>query len=291
MATAAPAKAAVWEKTVWNGEPAWASVTDGVRAIVTEKRARLIYLGAADGSLNLLNAPHPLPKADKSNPWPNQGGHRFWLGPQYRWVWPPPSDWEYSAASHASVLAGVLSLHQAHNNPMYPALIREYTWEGKLLRCTVRWKDDGQAYFGLHVVAVDVPFSLRVHLQKTAAAPAGMVAARMVDPEPPLQLPHPAITVNGDYATIRSGIKRVKLGFPLQTLRIERPAGWTLAVLPGPCSVATAEAPDQGFLSQVWVGDNTNELAELEQLTPCLKGDSSGYCSSSIFIEAQPPEP
>lgn len=288
-ATASLAKAAVWEKNNWHGESAWISVQDEVCAVVTEARSRLIYFGSADGSRNLLNAPLPLPKIDKANPSPNEGGHRFWLGPQYRWVWPPLVDWEHSPAAQATVMAGVLVLRQPHTDPQYPELVREYTWEGQALRCTVRWKDDGRAYFGLHVLAVDTPFKLRAHLQRTPSAPDGLVAARMVDPAPTLQLPHPSLSVEGDYVVIRSGIKRVKVGFPLQALTIERPGGWTLSVLPGPCSVATPESPDQGYLSQVWVGDSADTIAEIEQLTPCLKGDSSGYCSSSIFVEAHPP--
>lgn len=60
-------------------------------------------------------------------------------------------------------------------------------------------------------------------------------------------------------------------------------------MLPGPSSVATRTCPDQGYLSQVWVGDKTHDLAELEQLTPQLKGDASGNCSSTIYIEATAP--
>ncbi|MBK9990546.1 MAG: hypothetical protein IPP19_07400 [Verrucomicrobia bacterium] len=280
---------ATWEKTDWQGERAWASSQNNVRAVVTEARARLIYLGAEDGSLNLLNAPSPQVLPDKNNPWPNQGGHRFWLGPQHRWVWPPPADWEYSAAQNASTEAGVLTLQHAHTNKDYPAIAREYAWEGNSLRCTARWKDDGQAHFGLHVVAVNTPFAISVHLEKAKDVPNGLVAARMVDPASPIRLPHPSITIEGDVATIRSEIKTTKLGFVPQPLTIDRQLGWKLSVQPGPSTVATNEAPDQGYLSQVWVGDKTNDIAELEQLTPQLKGDASGNCSSTIYIVATPP--
>ena len=282
---------ATWEKTTWQGEAAWASSHNNVRAVITEARSRLIYLGSLDGSLNLLNAPLPLVRPDKNNPWPNQGGHRFWLGPQSRWVWPPPAEWEYAAVQDASIEAGVLTLHHAHSNKDYPAIIREYAWAGNRLRCTARWKDDGRAYFGLHVVAVNTPFVITARLEKTKAVPAGLVAARKVDPEPPIQLPQPAITIDGDHATVRGEIKSVKVGFVPQPLTIDRPRGWKLSVQPGPADVATSDAPDQGYLSQVWVGDKTHDLAELEQLTPALKGDASGQCSSTIFIEATPPTP
>ena len=100
MNTSPSVTAPAWEKSTWQGEPAWASIHGPVRAIVSEARARLIYLGAADGSYNLLNAPTPRPAEGQ-----NQGGHRFWLGPQYRWVWPPLKEWEFSAAAQVSTRA------------------------------------------------------------------------------------------------------------------------------------------------------------------------------------------
>jgi len=281
---------ASWERSVWRGESAWVSVRDGVGAIVSEARSRLIYLGAPDGALNLLNAPWPRVLPGKDNPWPNQGGHRFWLGPQHRWGWPPPTEWEYAAVSSACIAQGLLVLRHAHLDPAYPALTREYTWDGSRLRCTVRWADDGRRYFGLHVVAVDTPFAITVRLEPSAAAPAGLIAARMIDPEPPLRLPHPAIAVEADRATVTAGICKAKLGFAPQPLAIERPGGWRLAVHPGPCSQANSEMPDHGYLSQVWVGDDSGDLAELEQLTPHLGADAGDTCSTTIFIEATPPK-
>jgi hypothetical protein len=283
-ATASFATTANWEKTIWQGEAAWISTQDNVRAVVTEARSRLIYLGSSDGAFNLLNAPTPLPDAGQ-----NQGGHRFWLGPQCRWKWPPLKEWEFTPARLVCGRDGMLVLSQPQTNLAYPALTREYAWEGKRLRCTVRWQDNGQAYFGLHIVAINTPVAITVRLEKTKDAPAGLVAARMVDPEPPLHLPHPSITLDGDNATVRSDIKKVKLGFVSQPLTVNRQHGWKLSVMPGPCSTPTSDAPDHGYLSQIWVGDKTNDLAELEQLTPSLKGDASGTCTSTIYIEAIPP--
>ncbi|MBE2214650.1 MAG: hypothetical protein IAE82_12330 [Opitutaceae bacterium] len=281
---------ATWERTVWRGEPAWQSRRGSVAAIVSEARARLIYLGADDGSHNLLNAPWPQVLPTTDHPWPNQGGHRFWLGPQHRWVWPPPTEWEYAAARLARAKGGVLVVNHEHRDASYPVLTREYAWERSRLRCTVRWMDDGRRYFGLHVVAVDAPCAIETRLDPRPEAPAGFVAARMIDPEPPVKVPHPVLAIDRGIATVRSGIARVKLGFCVQPLTVGRPGGWTLRVLPGPCAEATTELPDHGYLSQVWVGEGGCELAELEQLTPHLRGDPSGSCSSTIFIEAAPPK-
>ena len=285
------ANTATWEKTVWQDEPAWTSAQGPIRAIVTEARTRSIYLGAKDGSVNLLNAPWPQVHPDKKNPWPNQGGHRFWLGPQSRWVWPPPSEWEYSESHDATTGAGVLTLRHTRLNPEYPAITREYAWEGNRLRCTARWPETGRAYFGIHVVAVNTPFALSAHLERTPAAPAGLVVAQIVEPEAPIHLPRASIAIENDKALVKSGIETIKLGFASQPLTIERQPGWKLSVQPGPSTAATSESPDHGYLSQIWVGDATHELAELEQLTPYLKGDAQGCCSSTIYLEATPPNP
>ena len=278
-----------WEKTTWQGEPAWVSSRGAVRAVVSEARSRLIYLGATDGSLNLLNAPVPAAAPANRSDSPNWGGHRFWLGPQTRWVWPPPVEWEHSAAASSETRGAVLVLRQPRIDPEYPAITREYEWDGARLRCTARWLDDGRPCFGLHVVAVDVPFAVTVRLVKGADAPAGMVAAQMVDPPPPLTLPHPAITVAGDRATVRAGVEVAKLGFVPQALVIERPGGWKLSVQPGPHEGVALVAPDHGYVSQVWVGGKNADLAELEQLTPYLQGDAAGRCASTIYLEATAP--
>jgi hypothetical protein len=247
----------------------------------------LIYLGTSDGSINLLNAPQARVLSDDGIS--NQGGHRFWLGPQHHWIWPPPTEWEYSPAMSCSVDCGVLIVKHARIDPAYPALTREYAWEGRRLRCTVRWNDEGQRYFGMHVIAVDTPFAITARLAPSEAAPAGLVLARMVDPEPAIQLPHPAILLNDGHATVRAGMRVVKLGFVPQPLTIGRPDGWSLSMHPGPCGGTSGESPDHAYLSQVWVGDDSSDFAEIEQITPFLSAERSGQCFSTIFIEAHPP--
>jgi len=289
MVPASVAAGTGWEKTAWRDEEAWTSTQGAVRAVVTVVRSRLIFLGSLDGSVNLLNAPYPRTPATALDPSPNQGGHRFWLGPQERWKWPPPGEWEYSAAAGVRAEGPVLIVSQQHRDPAYPAVTREYAWEGHRLRCTARWRDDGRPYFGIHIVPVDVPVSLSVRLVRTPGAPAGAVAAQIVGPAPVLLLPQPAISVDGDRATVTSGISQEKVAFAPQALTIARPGGWILSVQPGPHEGDSLGFPDHGYLSQVWVGSSKFNLAELEQLTPYLKGDALGRCSSTIYIEATAP--
>jgi hypothetical protein len=278
-----------WEKTTWRGEPAWSSTCGAVRAIVSELRSRLLYLGAPDGSLNVINAPYPrvLPNAEQR--WPNQGGHRFWLGPQKNWIWPPLAEWEYSSATEVSVTNGVLKLRQPHGDVTYPPITREYTWEDGRLRCTARWPDQGRAYYGMHVIPVDLPFVGSAKLVKTSELPLGMVEVKLEGANTDGFLPHPALSVEGDTVTLRGGQKVIKLGFSPQTLTIDRRGGWKLAVSPGPHQGQVAGVPDHGYVSQIWVGSSEHDLAELEQLTPYLRGDEHGECSSTIYVEAKPP--
>lgn len=278
-----------WQKTTWRGETAWSSTQGRVTAVVTELRQRLLYLGPADGSQNLLNAPYPRLLPTAHNPWPNQGGHRFWLGPQSRWVWPPPTEWEYTSAATVLTRGPTLVLAQPRHDPSFPAVTREYDWDGARLRCTARWADEGPPFFGMHVVPVDLPFVGAAQLVKSAAVPLGMVEVRMEDARVSGFLPHPAVSVAGADALLTAGRRVIKAGFSPQPLSIARAHGWRLTVRPGPYEGIPAGAPDHGYLSQIWVGSPEHDLAELEQLTPYLRGDRSGVCASSIYIEATPP--
>lgn len=276
-----------WQETRWRGEPAWTSTCGTVRAIVTEARQRLIYLGCTDGTQNLLNAPPPRP--DAQDPWANQGGHRFWLGPQKRWVWPPVADWEYSAAQAVQLEHDCLMLQQPRRNPAYPAITREYVWADHQLRCTARWTDPQGAFFGMHVVAVDLPMTSSAQLVRSRDVPLGLVNVEMDHAATEGFLPHPAVTLDRDRVTLQSGAKLLKAGFFSQPLTVERAAGWRLSVLPGPHEGTVGAMPDHGYLSQIWVGGPEYDFAELEQLTPHLRSEHTSTCASTIFLAALPP--
>jgi len=274
-----------WHKSTWHGEAAWYSDSGDCRAIVSEMRCRLIYLGPVDGSLNLLCAPARTPQPDAKESSPNWGGHRFWLGPQKRWIWPALPEWEHGACAAASAKDGVLSLQHAQRNTEYPALTREYAWEQDRLRCTVRWKDDGRPYYGMHVIAVDTPYQLNARLLAWDEVPEGLVEARMEAPVTKGILPNPALTVSGNEVHVQAGIRRVKTAFFPQPLVTTRQQGWTLRMLPGENQGTPLASPDLGYLTQVWVGAY-EDFAELEQLTPFLKGDASGTCASTMYLSA-----
>jgi hypothetical protein len=277
---------APWKKGVWNGEPAWSSTHDGVLAVVSETRSRLIYLGAADGAFNILSAPVPAQTPASKADSPNWGGHRFWLGPQKRWIWPPLTEWEHSAAARVHSEGNILFLQHKRIDPSYPEITREYAWEKEGLRCTARWKDDGRPYYGMHVVAVPTPFQVHTRRLAWSEVPDGVVDVQMDAPRNRGLIPHPSLKVEASTATVTAGIAVLKAGFVPQPLEAKRPNGWSIRVSPGPNEGTAITSPDFGYLSQVWVGGPKVELSELEQLTPYLLGDKNGWCSSTIFISA-----
>ena len=279
----------VWTETQFLGSRAWQSLNGKQLAIVSEQRCRLLYLGAADGTLNLLSAPTQPPAQNSSNMAPNWGGHRFWLGPQQRWVWPPKSEWEFAAAASVHTEGSVLYLTHPAGDKDYPVLTRAYAWEGSRLRCTVSWKDDGRAYYGMHVMAIDAPAEIHAKLAPSAATPEGAVLVRMTGFDTSGVLSHPAATKAGDELILRSGTSHsAKVGLIPQTLRCPRPHAWTLLLHAGPSSGVPIGSSDAGFLTQVWVGQPHVNFAELEQLSPILLGDDSGTCSSTCYIEGLP---
>lgn len=281
-----------WTPTQFRGEKAWSSKRGAVLAVISEIRGRLLYLGKEDGSLNLLSAPFPCATPNNKDSSPNWGGHRFWLGPQIRWIWPPLTDWEYSGASKAYCDGDTLKLELPRTNTDYPALTREYRWEGSRLRSTVRWKDDGRAYYGMHVVAVEAPVEIVATPRKTEETPRGFVAVRIDGYDTKSFLPNPGLREENGLVRLRSGLGQAfKYAFPQQALRVPRTEGWCLLVHPGPTEGVAVGASDGGLLSQVWFGNSSYAFAEIEQLSPLLLGDEKGQCSSSCFLEAVPPSP
>ena len=273
-----------WSRTEWNTEPAWVSESGPFKAVVSESRSRLIYLGPATGDANLLSAPSPLPAPTAKESAPNWGGHRFWLGPQSRWKWPPVRDWEFAAIAEAKAADGVLTLLHPRTDAAYPQLQREYAWEGGRLRCTVGWKGGGEPSYGMHVIAVDAPTTLSGRLHAWDRVPHGVVGINGDTPNTTDPLPHPAITVRDGVAYARTGAGTAKLGFYPQALENRR-GEWTLVMHPGPTSGTPLESPDHGYLSQIWVGPAAYSFCELEQLTPFMLPAADGWCSSTVYLE------
>ncbi|HEU5080891.1 MAG TPA: hypothetical protein VFT72_16885 [Opitutaceae bacterium] len=286
--TPAAERVTTWEPTKWHDEPSWKSVRGQALAIVSESRGRLIYLGGIDGASNLLSAPAERGELLPGKPSPNWGGHRFWLGPQSRWGWPPPADWEFSSAVSAEAEGDRLILNEPRKNTAYPAIIREYAWQGNRLRCTARWKPGANSlpYYGMHVVPIEAPAVMNVGLVKSDDVPLGIVGIHGDKPDTAKVLPVASVTVDGDRATVTSGIVTSKLGFHPQMLQVKR-GSWTLFVHPGPTHGVMQLSPDHGYTSQIWVGEKRYDFCELEQITPFLNPGEDGWCGSTIYLEAK----
>lgn len=158
---------ATWSRTEWRGERAWTASSRGWTAIVSEERARLVSLAPADGGASLLYA-----EQKDVFSW---GGHRFWLGPQSAWTapWPPPEDWERSAAAELTADGDTLRVKQARTDANYPAIERSYVWRDGVLSCTVSWRDP--RFQGIHIVQVPKEAVVRVRRAPSEAAPLGYV--------------------------------------------------------------------------------------------------------------------
>lgn len=276
----------IWKRIQWHEEAAWESHQKGIQAVVSEERARLIYLGTEEGRHNLLNAPLPRKEPLASDASPNWGGHRFWLGPQSRWNWPPPKDWEFSSAQNTEVIESKIVLHLSHRDPDYPEVEREYAWEGSRLRCTVRWRGGPRPFYAMQVVAIDLPAEMVVKLQPRDDIPQGLI--RVVGDKPNHSpLPHGAVNVEKDHATIRSGVAVGKFGVAPQSLTVRRD-NIDLILYPGPLHGTATDSPDLGYLTEIWVGDSSSKFCELEQISPYLLAADDGWCGSTVYLEARP---
>lgn len=253
-----------WRRTEWRGEPAWCSTSRGWTAIVSAERARLVSLAPEGGGANLLYA-----EQKDIFSW---GGHRFWLGPQSAWTapWPPPADWERSAAAELVADGETLRVKQARLDANYPEIERSYVWRDGVLSCTVSWKDS--RFQGIHIVQVSKEAIVRVRREASEAAPLGYVLLPVYK-RPGLRVDEPlspkVATVDGDEIVLRYAGEREKIGVPAQPIVAEI-GRYRLTLRRGAMSGMSeaSSAPDLGMLTQAYFGSPEDPFIEIEQLTP-----------------------
>lgn len=265
-----------WRRTEWQNEKAWASVSNGWTAVVSEDRARLVALTPPDGEGNLLFA-----ELKNQFSW---GGHRFWLGPQGSWkaVWPPPRDWETSAAEKIEVEGGLLRVVHPQTDRNYPQIVRSYEWRMGVLHCTASWRDG--RYQGIHVI--QIPTISVVHVERVVSKrlPKGYVLLPIYGRDGTLtgdDAPSAVATINGSHVQLRYGSTLEKIGFPPQDLVAEI-GDYHLRLRRGKMVGMSTNCPDFGMLTQVFLGSNESAFIEIEQLTP-LGGDETAV--SEILLE------
>jgi hypothetical protein len=269
-----------WDDTIWNGEAACTSVSEGMRAIVSLERARLVYYGPADHDENLLLAP-----PTRANP-NLLGGHRLWLGPQSTWaaIWPPPAAWEYRPPVSAWEQSGSLFLDMPETKDGWPQLKRIYRWLGSELLCEAD-KTPGERTAQI-IQILQIPPDARIEV--TAAdepdLPAGYVRLP-ADGKPfaktfPTQ---PHVRRTGRTLEFIRQPSILKAGFRPQTITATR-AGWALHVRPKSVHGHHAGQPDEGFFTQLYLG-GPEPFIELEQLSPLFTAEDGATFTIALSAE------
>jgi hypothetical protein len=261
---------ATWQPTRWCGEAAYAATCQGWRAVVSVERGRLVAFGpAGDAARNLLFAP-----PTRSNP-AGWGGHRAWLGPQDTWPggWPPAKAWEYSAAARAGVSGSHLTLDLLPSGGDWPDLQRDYFWSDGALHCRIHARGGRRAAQIIEILQVRPEAVVTVNARPEEHARHGYVQLHLGrTPSPqPVFTPPPHVTERGHGVVELRFLNRTeKLGFKPQTLSA-RLADVVLEVSPGETVGEVVSTPDDGFVTQVYLGSGENQLIELEQLSPMFR--------------------
>jgi len=267
-AAAADAATEQWAEATWNGEHAFAAIAGSWKAVVSVERGRLVYLGDAGTGRNLLFAPATRDTAD------GWGGHRVWCGPQDRWPggWPPPKAWEHSAAA-VTADGPRLILTMPDSPDGWPRITREYFWSDGVLHCRVRLTGGNRDAQVIQIVQAPASAEVEVSAARSAKAARGYVQVHLGrKPSPRYDFPPPPqVLVDGESLRLKFTGAMEKFGFTPQPLRA-RIAGTTLVLSRGASDGAVAGVPDDGYLTQVYLGESRSALIELEQLSPLWRG-------------------
>jgi hypothetical protein len=266
---AGPAPAADWKPTEWNGEPAWASQSEGWRAVVSTARARLMHFGPENSEINLLLAPASRENRNRL------GGHRLWLGPQTGWkdFWPPPDAWEYREPQGLSNGQGELRLVMAKTPDDWPWLVRTYHWDGPRLVCGAEFVGGARPAQFIHILQVPAETVVRATVRPEEGYPAGYV--RLLSTAGPFTarfVPPPHAALAGDELSLRHTGAVGKYGFRPQPL-VGRLGDYELTVSRGAQKGVVVGEPDEGFHAQVYLSDSQGPFAEIEQLSPLFAPD------------------
>jgi hypothetical protein len=257
-----------WTATVWRGERAFSADAQGWRAIVSVERGRLIYFGRAAEELNLLYAP-----ATRDRPF-DWGGHRLWLGPQFTWPggWPPPVAWEKSAAERVDVAEGRLRLAVPDAGEGWPRIVREYYWRDGRLHCAALTRGGTRDAQVIQIVQLPATAVVEARATPTTETPRGYVLLAIGQPAAPRRIFDAPPHVSGppEALALRYLNRVEKFGFLPETL-VARVGPWGLRVGRGEVEGHAVTTPDEGFVTQVYLGNDNTPVIELEQLSPTWK--------------------
>src|SRR5690606_14462783 len=152
------------------------------------------------------------------------GGHRVWLGPQGTWPtgwWPPPREWEESAAESVEMRDGVLTLLTPETGQGWPRVNRTYHWTHGSLVCGVDVLGDGSVPVQvLQIPQVPTTAVGRLDPRPDPAWPEGYAGLRVRDRRGTERLPvvPPPASIAGDRMTLHHTGLVEKLGFRTQAI-------------------------------------------------------------------------
>ena len=271
--------AAEWSAATWRGLPAFRSEQGGWTAAVCPQWGRLVSVTAPDGQ-ELLHVSDKPSLADCQGG--TAGGHMVWLGPQARWNWPPPAQWEYSAATSV-VSGGALSLQLPEGTPQQPGLTRRYAWTSEGLRCSVSWRAEGR-WHALQVFQVRADARVRLTPVVREGLPAGFAVRTgnggMWDTS--IRLPQPCLISEGSDVIVQRADPFQKIFFPLQAPRISF-GSWNLALERlAHDGGGENDEPDNGLPTQIFAGQAW-EMIEVEQASPMLDGSTTAALAEVVL--------
>lgn len=284
VCTACKTKTSPWQPIEWRGETAWAADSGDWRAVVSNERGRLIYLGPKNGGTNLLYTP-ALPQES----FRQRGGHIFWLGPQSEWkgkwgAWPPPEEWEQRPAQLVRPEGEWLRLTVPRPDKNRPQLARAYRWKDDLLLCETTWAGGAGDHQAIQIL--QLPLSATVEARRLSEIAPGFVR---FDTKGNQTLLSPVL--GDEVALISNQIVRLapraavaKFGFSPQTLdaRIE---DYGMEFIRGDIQGDALDAPDHGFETQVFLGNEKYPFIEMEQLTQRLKNRGDAPNVFTVLIK------
>jgi hypothetical protein len=271
-----------WTALTWRGEQAFVLTTAQWRAIVSIERGRLVHFGPAAEETNLLFA-----SATRDDPF-SWGGHRVWFGPQSLWGWPPPVQWERSAAERATASGASLELFVPDAGDGWPRMTRIYELAEGKLACRVRAEGGTRSAQVMQILQTATTTEVDVQPRPSAAWPRGYVrvGGSLGPALQPEFLQPQVVTVLADGLRLRyTGIVD-KLAFPPQALRANIGAHLLRVDFGGSRGVEVA-TPDAGFYSQVYLGEATSPVVELEQLSPQWKAGEAAEFTMLVDLPAR----
>jgi hypothetical protein len=222
------------------------------------------------------------------------GGHRLWLGPQTEWprFWPPPADWEQSAATTIGLSPDgtELTLDLPRHDKRFPPLTRAYRLAQDSLELVGRWEADDTAsgrpaFQAIHILQTraDTQVLLRATPSPSTPLGYGLLAlsnrpGTLIDRPLPEQMivqgnVHPAFPRSHQMRLRGTGLEE-KVGVVAQPIEALFHDTHRLRLEPlqhnGEID-ETPPLPDAGLYTQVYFGAAKWAMTELEQLSPRLR--------------------